>query len=274
MRRTSVISPAPSFARQATSSPRVAFTLLVAVALATACSDDPATNAAADGGGGGGGTTGGGTSAGSTTGAGASTGGTPIGSPQKGEGTFYDEADGSGNCSFDATPNDLDVAAMNAVDYAGSAVCGECAEVTGPKGKVTVRIVDQCPGCKKGDLDLSPEAFDKIGDHSAGRIQITWSVVSCAVSGPISYRFKEGSSQYWTGIQVRNHKLPITKLELKKNGAWTTINRAPYNYFIDAAGAGAGAVTIRLTAIDGQTIEDTLAGVVDSAVVQGKSQFK
>jgi expansin (peptidoglycan-binding protein) len=195
----------------------------------------------------------------------------PIGERQTGEGTYY-AADGSGNCMFDKSPDD--VAAMNAAQYAGGAVCGECAEVEGPKGKVTVRIVDQCPGCKKGDLDLSPQAFDKIGEHSAGRIPITWSVVPCAVTGNVSYRYKEGSSQYWTAIQVRNHRLPIAKLELQKDGAWLAIPREPYNYFIASGGAGPGAVTVRITAPDGQTLTDTLPAVTSAAVVPGASQFR
>jgi expansin (peptidoglycan-binding protein) len=196
-----------------------------------------------------------------------------LGEPQSGEGTYYD-ADGSGNCMFDKSPGDLDVAAMNAAQYAGSALCGACAHVTGPKGEVTVRIVDQCPGCKKGDLDLHPQAFDKIGEHSAGRIPITWNLVACAVTGNVSYRYKEGSSQWWTAIQVRNHRLPITKLELRKNGAWGAIQREPYNYFVDAGGAGPGPVTVRITALDGQTLEDSIAPASSGSVVSGAAQFR
>src|SRR4051812_23385927 len=62
-----------------------------------------------------------------------------------GQATYYNGADGSGNCSFDATPSDLMIAAMNHVDYAASAICGAYVEISGPKGLVTVRIVDQCP---------------------------------------------------------------------------------------------------------------------------------
>jgi expansin (peptidoglycan-binding protein) len=199
--------------------------------------------------------------------------GVPFGEPQTGEGTYY-AADGSGNCMFDKSPGDLDVAAMNAVQYAGAATCGQCVRVTGPKGEVTVRIVDQCPGCKKGDLDLSPQAFDKIGEHSAGRIPISWSAVPCAVSGNVAYRYKEGSSQYWTAIQVRNHRLPITRLELRKGDAWMTVPREPYNYFVAAGGAGPGMVGVRITAVDGQVLEDALPAVTDGGLVHGAAQFR
>jgi expansin (peptidoglycan-binding protein) len=198
---------------------------------------------------------------------------TPIGEPQTGEGTYY-AADGSGNCGFDPSPGDLNVAAMNAPQYAGAALCGACARVTGSKGTVTVRIVDQCPECKKGDLDLSVQAFDQIGEHSAGRIPISWSLVPCAVTGTVAYRYKEGSSQYWTAIQVRNHRLPIATLELRRDGVWSKVAREPYNYFVAPAGAGPGPITVRITAVDGQALEDALPAVSSSVVVPGAAQFR
>src|SRR6188472_3800077 len=106
---------------------------------------------------------------------GADEGGGEVGTPcegaamHTGEATYYDFADGSGNCSFPATPDDLMVGAMNHVDYAQSAVCGACAELTGPNGVVKVRVVDQCPECPQGDIDLSPDAFALIADLAAGR---------------------------------------------------------------------------------------------------------
>src|SRR5262249_35556891 len=60
-----------------------------------------------------------------------------------GEATYYDFADGSGNCSFDPSPNDLMIGAMNHVDYAGSAACGACVRLAGPNGGITIRVVDQ-----------------------------------------------------------------------------------------------------------------------------------
>ncbi len=94
-----------------------------------------------------------------------------------GQATYYD-ADGTGSCGFKATPNDLDVAAMNGSQYKKS-WCGQCVLVTGPKGTVKVRIVDLCPGCAFGGLDLSQQAFQAIAALSAGRVKITWHVVPC-----------------------------------------------------------------------------------------------
>ena len=201
-------------------------------------------------------------------------GGGSVGMPESGVATYYD-ATGEGACSFDATPNDLDVAAMDMPEWSGSAPCGECAAVTGPKGSVTVRIVDLCPGCERGHLDLSMEAFAKIADVSAGRVPITWQVVPCAVSGNVEYRYKEGSSQYWTAIQVRNHRLPITSLEVQLGGAWQSVARSDYNYFVDAAGVGTtGGFAVRITASDGQQLVDSLPPVQSALVVSGAAQFQ
>ena len=210
---------------------------------------------------------------GGSTGTGAGTG-SYAGKSETGVATYYD-ATGAGNCSFDATPGDLDVAAMDAPEYDNSNVCGECVAVTGPKGSVTVRIVDQCPECEVGHLDMSQSAFAKIADVSAGKVPITWNVVECNVTGPLSYHYKEGSSQYWTAIQVRNSRLPISKLEIESGGgAFTSIDRADYNYFVDASGAGTGSVTVRITSIDGQQVTDTLPAPASDVSVPGTVQFK
>jgi expansin (peptidoglycan-binding protein) len=149
----------------------------------------------------------------------------------QGVATYYD-ATGAGACMFDPSPGDLMVAAMNAEEYNNAAVCGAYVYVTGPKGVVTVRIVDLCPECKAGHLDLSREAFAQIADLPQGRVPIAWQVVSPALTGPIAYHFKDGSNQWWTAVQIRNHRNPIAKLEYRNSGGqWITVPRTSYNYF-------------------------------------------
>lgn len=192
----------------------------------------------------------------------------------KGDGTFYG-ATGQGNCSFDASPDNLMVAAMNHVEYAGSAACGEYVAVTGPKGSVTVRITDQCPECKSGDLDLSESAFARIADPVAGRVPISWHVVPGDVSGPVSYRYKEGSSRWWVAIQVRNHRLPITGLDIKPNGSadWIAVRREDYNYFVYPTAIATGPLQVRVTALGGATLIDTLPEPAGGVQVAGAGQF-
>ncbi len=202
----------------------------------------------------------------------------PIGSsPKDGIATFYD-ADGSGNCSYDKSPNDLDVTAMTMPEYAASASCGACLRVKGPKGEVTVRVVDSCPPCESAgvNLDLSAEAFAKIADPKDGRISITYQLVSCATQGNVAYHFKDGSSQWWTAIQILNHRVPVAKVEYRRGEAWIAMERADYNYFIESSGVGEtpSGLALRVTATDGQVIEEVLAGgVQDNATVPGTKQF-
>ncbi len=262
---------------------------LVALAAAVGCGGGGDATNAPDGGstGGTGGTGakgGGGTGAGNTGGGGTgntgntgNTGGgaTCDGEPDHtGEATYYDFADGSGNCGFDPTPNDLMVGAMNHTDYAASAVCGSCAHLVGPSGEVTIRVVDQCPECKPGDIDLSPDAFAKIADVALGRVNITWKYVECGVTGPILYRFKEGSNQWWTAIQIRNHRHAIKTLEYENaGGTFVNVERLDYNYFVEAAGMGPGPYTLRVTDVYGNVLTDTGIEHKEAQEVPGAAQF-
>jgi expansin (peptidoglycan-binding protein) len=185
-----------------------------------------------------------------------------------GQGTFYN-ANGGGNCSFETSPNDLLVAAMNEIDYNIAAWCGACVEVTGPNGTVIVRIVDRCPGCTHGDLDLSREAFAMIAPLSAGRVPITWHEVACNVTGPVAYHFKEGSSAFWTAIQVRNHRYPIASLEV--NGRF--VSRVSYNYFVEMDGLGPGPYAVRVTDTRGHVLEDPQIVLGDNVTRPGSAQF-
>lgn len=191
-----------------------------------------------------------------------------------GNATYYDFADGSGNCSFDATPNDLMIGAMNQLDYANSAVCGACAHVSGPNGEINIRIVDQCPGCPDNHIDLSPEAFSKIADISAGIVPITWNYAPCEISGPIVYHWKEGSNPFWTAVQIRNHRYAIAKVEYKgSDGNYHAMNRESYNYFIEVSGLGEGPYTMRVTDIYGQVLDDTGIVFIEAGDSQGQGQF-
>jgi len=192
--------------------------------------------------------------------------------PLSGEATYY-AADGTGNCSFDPDPGRM-VAAMNAVDYDTAAWCGACLRVQGPEGEVTVRVVDQCPGCAHGDLDLSREAFEQIAPLAAGRVPITWHEVACDVDGPIGYHFKDGSNPWWTAIQIRDHRYPIASLEAQTSaGTFEPIQRVSYNYFVSTDGLGKGPYTLRVTDTRGQVLEDTGIELGDDVTRRGAAQF-
>lgn len=248
---------------------------LAAVALVACGSDDEGAGDGTSSSSGGSGTSGSSSSSSSSSGAPGSSSGTPFSSEQvTGIATYYD-ATGDGSCSF-GTSSDLDVAAFDFPDFAKSASCGTCIAVNGPKGAVTIRIVDSCPGCDNHHLDLSESAFAKIADKKDGRVPITYETVACKVSGSMSYQFKDGSHEFWTAIQIRNHRLPVTKVEAKKNGAWEELKRTDYNYFLDDQGIKDDPIAIRITAADGQVVIDSMPGAKGKGGKEfpGTAQFK
>jgi expansin (peptidoglycan-binding protein) len=147
------------------------------------------------------------------------------------------------------------IGAMNETDYETAKACGDYIQVRASNGaSITVLITNECPlPCAPGQIDLSQQAFAKLANPSAGRIPITWKLVSPSLSNAISIRYKTGSSQYWCGIQVIGHRNPVATLEVRAGGAWRQLPRTSYNYFLAADGRGCGG-QIRVTDIYGQQL--------------------
>jgi len=177
----------------------------------------------------------------------------PSTSAHTGKATFYDLGSGTGNCSFPSSPADDLFVALGPDQYSAGAACGTYLDVTGPKGKVRVKVTDSCPECAAGHLDLSRTAFKKIGAEVDGIIPITYkTVLNPAVPGPLTVRIQEGSSQYWFSALIDNHGNQLTSVKVSsKGGAFRTTKRADYNYWIIDAGAGPGPFTIKITDLYG-----------------------
>ena len=207
--------------------------------------------------------------------------GVPVNAIKTGMATFY-AANGTGNCSYPASKDLMVVAPNKARLYDGSAACGECMKVTGKKGSVTVRVVDSCPidtpdndcGDTNADLDLSAQAFAAIEDPSVGMANITFQVVPCAVTGTMEFEFKSGSTQWWTAVQVRNHREPIATVEYSQAGDWINMPRTDDNYFTADNGVGdqPQGLPLRITSVYGQVVLETLP-IDDSKVLTGQHQF-
>jgi expansin len=191
-----------------------------------------------------------------------------------GRATYYSWANGSGACMFDPIPGDLMVGAMNLTDYDSSAICGECVRVNGTSSSIVIRITDLCPECPKGNIDLSPHAFSLLADTTLGNIPISWKMVECPYSTPIVYHFKDGSNQWWTAVQIRNHRYPIMKFEyLTSSHEFKAVERTSYNYFVEPSGMGRGPYTFRVTDVFNHTLVDTLIPAVTDSSIVGHAQF-
>jgi expansin (peptidoglycan-binding protein) len=184
----------------------------------------------------------------------------PSTTQKTGKATFYDLAGTSGNCSFEVPADDLYVA-LGPSQYSAGASCGAYLDVTGPKGKVRVKVFDSCPECPAGHLDLSRTAFKKIGNEIDGIIPIKYKLVTNpATPAPISVRIKEGASRYWFAARIDNHANLLSSVKVASgSGSFKTANRTDYNYWLIDAGAGPGPFKIRITDVYGNTT--TVTGI-------------
>ncbi len=184
-----------------------------------------------------------------------------------GRGTYYTYTPGTGACTFTGDDTDAMVAAINAADYDGSAMCGRWLRVTGPLGSATVRIIDACPDCAAGDVDMSATAFAMIGNPVDGQVPVTWETVAGPASPTISLKTHEGSNNYWLGLQVRGHRYGISKLEFLGPSGYVTAPRQSYNVFVVDGSIVSVPIlspfTVRLTDVNGQQV--VVAGVPLSA---------
>ena len=189
----------------------------------------------------------------------------------RGVATFYDVGNGDGACTFGPAEN-LMIAAMNTVDYQTARACGAYVRVRANGRAVSVKVVDECPTCGRGQLDLSERAFAKLADPDKGSIPITWRLLSPKTSRKIAIRYKSGSTRWWCGIQVIDHRNPVARLEVRASKKWKSLPRTGYNYFLSAKGAGCGKA-IRVTDIYGQRL--TVRGVKlrPDAVQRTRVQF-
>ncbi|KAK4211165.1 RlpA-like double-psi beta-barrel-protein domain-containing protein-containing protein [Rhypophila decipiens] len=96
--------------------------------------------------------------------------------------TWYNPSVGYGACGWMNSDNDL-VAALNNEQFDPQTpngnpnrnpLCGRRIRVWSNGRSVDVTLVDRCPQCNWGDLDLSPAAFRALGDQNVGRLWGDW----------------------------------------------------------------------------------------------------
>lgn len=201
----------------------------------------------------------------------------PKGTIHTGEGTFYGGGYVGGCAMLDPVSTDYWIVAMNLADYNDGQLAGAYLEVTGELGTINMLVTDLLPEGKKGDLDLYVDAFPLIAPVEKGRVPVSWKIVplDTAEDAPVCYKYKEGTTEFWCGVQVRNHRYPITKLEyMGENGEFIEIKRRPYNYF-ESMDMGKGPFTFRITDIYGQVVidENIPLSTDDTKIIPGHVQF-
>jgi expansin (peptidoglycan-binding protein) len=160
--------------------------------------------------------------------------------------------------------------------------CGAFIEIEYKGKKILAHVIDECPypvsdsslGCWNTEhLDLSKAAFSSLEDLNTGIIDIKWKIVPSELVGPIEYHYHDSASQWWMALQVRNHCQAVKKLEMKINGNWQSLTRAPWNYFTFDGDAGSPPYSFRVTSIEGEILEDNDLNFGGGQTIKGAKNF-
>jgi expansin (peptidoglycan-binding protein) len=178
-----------------------------------------------------------------------------------GEATHYVLAPGTGNCSYPAADTGPFYVALPPAEYGAAAACGSYLEVTGPQGSVTAEVVDQCPDCQSGHIDLSEQAFARIAALSAGLVPVSYhTIADPPLPGPLAVRVKEGSSPYWLALLPIGTGNPVSSVRVSSpSRGWQVLAHTSYNYWLAASGIGPGPYTVQVADSAGHQV--TLSGI-------------
>ncbi|KAF5596601.1 Expansin 2 [Fusarium pseudocircinatum] len=203
---------------------------------------------------------------------------TPLGNGASvsGSSTFYGGNLAGGNCMFSTytLPSGILGTAFSGQKWDNAANCGACIEVTGPSGTVKAMIVDKCPECDPGHLDLFPDAFKAVGGTD-GIVKTSYKFVECGITTPLVLHNKEGTSANWFSIQVVNANEPVKSVQVSTDGGstWKSTERKDYNFFENPAGFGKTSVDVKVTSSTGKSVVVKNVGVTAGAQYKAGSNF-
>jgi hypothetical protein len=149
--------------------------------------------------------------------------------------------------------------------------CDACVYIeTGAGHSAILRVVTYGVSNAPGDMDVSQAAFDQLNIGEDPRA-MTWRLVECPTAAPLQYQFQTGANIDWTSLWVRNPRTAIAQVEVMsaRHASWFALRRASDGTLTDAGGFGAGAFTLRVTAVDGGQVEQTFPGFTPGALVVG-----
>ncbi|KAI0535417.1 RlpA-like double-psi beta-barrel-protein domain-containing protein-containing protein [Xylaria digitata] len=84
--------------------------------------------------------------------------------------TYYQP--GLGACG-ETNSDSENVVAMSPSEYEGN--CGKTITITKDGKTATAKVVDKCPSCASGAIDVSSTVFQSLVDLSVGRTTVSWS---------------------------------------------------------------------------------------------------
>jgi hypothetical protein len=194
-----------------------------------------------------------------------------------GDGTAYSERVQNAShfaCSYRKLPEKAktNFVAINLPQWDQGRACGKCVNVwctdpfcTTQFEPVKLMVVDQCPECKEGDLDLSIPAYEKVTGRWPHRLKVEWEWSDCGMwfddDDEIRMDIKDGSNNWWRAFFFSNNRYPIRNVSI--NGRF--LERQQFNFWTEWGDLGKGPYKIALTASTGETVETTVDDVLQKA---------
>ncbi|MDI5787887.1 expansin EXLX1 family cellulose-binding protein [Bacillus licheniformis] len=139
--------------------------------------------------------------------------------------TYTGSGYSGGALLLDPIPSNMKITALNPTDmnYRGvkAALAGAYLRVEGPKGK-RPSMLPICILKERREPLTFHRTLSRDRRYERRQIDIKWRIVKAPITGNFTYRIKEGSSQWWAAIQVRNHKYPVMKWNITKTESGST----------------------------------------------------
>jgi hypothetical protein len=162
----------------------------------------------------------------------------------------------------------------NEVASTGNA-CDACLQIATGAGKtIIVRAITYGVANAPGDVDLSQAAFDQIHQGEYPR-SMTWQFVTCPDAGPLYFQFQTAANPDWTSLWPRNPHVPIQKLEVQspRHASFTALALGTDGTFTDGGGFGSGAFTLRVTGINGGSVDQSFNGFSGGDLLTGTANL-
>jgi len=186
----------------------------------------------------------------------------------EGDGTAYTLGSiSSGNCNFMHSGYPLaatNYVAINHPQWDEQLSCGRCIQVSCADSRCKdqshteiLQVLDRCPECKHGDLDMSPSIFKTLTGSDPSRYKIKWKFIECPIDDGIYWCLHKGSSQQWTSIQPTGFSTGIKSITI--NDQSTQMMFGAFYFITTVANLDLNKVKIRITDKNNYFMEDTVA---------------
>lgn len=141
-------------------------------------------------------------------------------------------------------------------------LCDTCVELEANSKTLIAHVVTFGEETGPNDIDVSPEIDAFLNGASARTAN--WRFTDCPSSDPVQYTFdgRQWDNTWFFRVWVRNSRLPITQLAYRvEGGDWTQIDRQGDGAWQASSVDFANGFSVKVTAIDGRTLEDDIPGL-------------